>query len=692
MVWALDRATMVTETSLAFGPFRLLPAQRVLLENGKPLRLGSRALDLLIVLTERAGELVGKDELIAHVWPETFIEDSNLRVHMASLRRLLGGGRPGERYIVNVPGRGYCFVAPVRRDDEPADPAPASAPAVELPAPLTRPIGRGEAIAALADKLRRRRFVTLVGPGGIGKTTVAVAAARELARSFAQRVCYVDLAPIADDRLVVRALASALEVGLGGPAPSGGDPLRDALERLRGTTLLVVLDNCEHVLAAAAPLAEEILRAVPGAHLLATSREPLRAEGEWVQRLAALDVPAAGRPLTAARALDHSAVRLFVERGMASLDGFVLRDEDAAAVAEICRRLDGIPLAIELAAARLGLFGVRGLAAHLDDRFALLGHGRRGALDRHRTLSAALDWSYDLLGDGERALLRRLSVFTGAFTLESAAAIAPDPSAASEVLEGISSLAEKSLLSVDIGGERVLYRMLDTTRAYAARKLVASGESLEARHRHAAYLAQVLRGAAVTWERLPSADWLCAYGCWIDDIRAALAHAFSPGGDATLGVDLVVASAPIWSQLARLEEYRARVEAALAMIGEASGPQTRDGMRLSLALGYALWHTNGEMTAMETTFRRALAAAEALRDTVAELQALWGLWAVRRKQGDFQSAKALAELYRDAAFRLGERAGERDFVPLGDRMLALTGHFAGDWDAAPARPEADETA
>jgi DNA-binding winged helix-turn-helix (wHTH) protein len=376
----------VDDKTFIFGSFRLIPAQRVLLDDGKPLRLGNRALDILITLVEHAGETISKEQLIAHTWPDTVVDDGALRVHVAALRKALGDGRAGRRYIANNPGRGYAFVAPVAWEHPPSATAPANGAAQSdnLPAPLTRIVGRDDVIAALATQLARRRFLTIVGPGGIGKTTVAVAVAGAVRASYKDGAWFVGLAPLSDPELV----PSALGVALGIP-PSGANSVQGLSAWLRDKTALILLDSCEHVVGAAATLAEAMLKAAPGVSILTTSREPLRAEGETLHRLAALELPANSADLTADHALGYSAIQLFHERARAAADGFGVTDADVQAVLEICRRLDGIPLAIELAAARVGVFGLRDLATHLDDRFHVLTSGRRTALPRHQTLGAA---------------------------------------------------------------------------------------------------------------------------------------------------------------------------------------------------------------------------------------------------------------------------------------------------------------
>ena len=472
---------------ISFGPFSLLPDQRQLLEVDKLLNIGSRAFDILLALVESPGQLISKEELMARVWPNVYVEPANLTVHVAALRRVLGDGREGHRYLVNIPGRGYRFVAPVSLEEREVPQAPPQnlpRHTHNLPNQITRLVGRAEASRSLATFLSNDRLLTIVGPGGIGKTSVALAVADELTNNYEHGVWLVDLARISDLQLLTGALGSVL-----GLDSSLDTKLSALVELLRGKQTLLVFDNCEHVAEAAASLAESILRGCSGVRILATSREPLRAEGERRFRLSSLEIPPTSAPLTAAEAMRFSAVELFVERTAARLDGFDLSDLDAPTVVDLCRKLDGNPLAIEFAVGRIDTFGVRGLSTRLDGGLRLLTGGYRTALPRHQTLRAMLDWSFDWLPESERIVLSRLSIFTGEFVLEAAIAVASSDDIVSvKVADAVVSLVEKSLVNADISGKEPQYRLLEITRDYAFEKLQESFEFGLVARRHAEYL------------------------------------------------------------------------------------------------------------------------------------------------------------------------------------------------------------
>jgi len=658
------------DLTIAFGPFRFFPRRQMLLEGDRRLRLGSRALEILAVLLERPGALITKDDLVARVWPNTFVEDGNLRVHIAALRRALGDGHGGNRYVTTIPGRGYRFVAPVAAS-EPSNPSPrlaaAEHAASNLPVPLARMVGRSEIVAAIVAQMAERRLITIAGPGGIGKTTVALAVADQLSGTYRDGARFVDLAPISDPGLVISALTSVL-----GGTPHAGHPL---IGVLRDKEMLLLFDNCEHVIESVAALAEEIYRHAPGVHILATSREPLRVEGERVQRLAPLAAPDASAGLTAKAALAFPAVQLFVDRAAAMSEGFKLDDAAAPLVAEICRRLDGIALAIEFAAGSVDTFGLSGLAAGLDDRFRLLTRGRRTALPRHQTLSAMLDWSYEFLPEAERVVLRRLAIFVGSFALGEAQEIAASTEVDIKSIDTIiADLVAKSLLTADIGGSIVRYRLLETIRAYALAKLKASGELAPLARRHAEYYRTALERAAPEWETRSSAELLGGYGPRIDNIRAAIDWAFSSDGDSGLGIALTIGAVPLWRLLSLMDELRARTQRALNSLRPAERSSSREAMQLLAALGAALRYGKDPEHKIEATWSSALSIAQELGDADYQLRALSGLRNVRLSDGNLRATLSIARTFKEVA----ARAADPTDIVVGDRMISYALHFMGE--------------
>jgi len=466
------------EVERAFGPYRLLPGKRLLLRGTEPVRIGSRALEILLILVENSGKTVGKSELMTRVWPTMVVEEGALRVHVAALRKLLGGGHGRGRYIESVTGQGYRFVASVTSPGDAAQhpdftQAAADVGPHKLPVPLTRAIGRANIVSTLTSRLAHRRLVTIVGPGGVGKTTVAIELANQLRGGYPDGVRFVELGPIDAPSALPAAVAAALALDV-----RSTDALADIETHLQHKRVLLLLDTCEHMVDEAALLAERLLRGLPGLRILATSREPLRAAGESVLRLGPLELPTPHEPLTAAEAVRFSAIQLFCERATASLHTFELRDADVPVVMEICRRLDCLPLAIELAAARVSLLGVRDLCACLDDRLGLPARGQRAALSRHRNLRATFDWSYAILSPAEQMALCRLAALGKKFDSDTAAGAISLPSP----LTLLADLAAKSFLCVHLDGDSVLYEMLHTARAYALEKLDSTRDLMPGAH------------------------------------------------------------------------------------------------------------------------------------------------------------------------------------------------------------------
>jgi predicted ATPase/DNA-binding winged helix-turn-helix (wHTH) protein len=663
--------------AIEFGRFRVLPRRREFLVEDRPLDLGGRAFDVLMALIEASGAVVGKDALMHRVWPDRIVEENNLQAQISALRRAFGADRD---LIRTIAGRGYQFTGEIRtvsadHDVWPAVTAaiPISTPArppTNLPEPVSELVGRDAELDEILDLSASHRLVTLTGAGGIGKTRLGFEAARHLLQRFADGVWAIELAPLSDPKLVPVTVATALGLEL---ASGTASPLSVATA-LRSKQLMLVLDNCEHVVDAAARMAEALLRANPAAHVIATSREPLRVEGEWVYPVPPLAVPAEGSP-DAEDPLRYGAVRLFVERVRGATPHFSPDVRDTAAIGGICRRLDGIPLAIELAAARAATLGIDGLAARLDDRFRLLAGGHRTAMPRHQTLRATLDWSYELLTEPERVVLRRLAIFAGGFTLQAASAVlADDEIAAAEVIDCVANLVAKSLVLADSAGERVRYRLLETTRAYALEKLVQGGEFDATARRHAGRYLDLFEGAEAEAETRPTDEWLTDYLPRMDNLRAALDWAFSPGGDPSIGVPLTAAAVPLWLRLSLMEECRGRVERALASVDPGSSRGQHQKMQLYAALGASLMYTKGPVTETGAAWTYALGLAESLGDATFQLTALWGLSFYRALRSEHRSELALVQRFCILA---ATRIDPED-MRVGDRMMGAALHYLGD--------------
>ena len=586
-----------------FGRFELVPDRRALYAHGQDALLRGRAFDLLLALVERRGRVVSKDELLGLVWPGRIVEEGNLTVHVAGLRKLLGDG-----VIATVSGRGYRFVAPVEelpgapaREPEPDRAGVPPSPAASEPAPfpdtlpraLTRLVGRSDDLDRIAAQLDRSRLVTVVGPGGMGKTRLALAAADSLRGRYPDGVWLVELGPLEDPELVRTAIASALGVQV-----RGGEVCRGIAAFLAGRRGLIVLDGCEHMLEAAAAAVEAIVGACPDVAVIATSREPLRADGERLHRLGPLGAAAPDAEVTADRLADYPAGDLFLERAGAVLGEFAPTDAQAADVMEICRRLDGIPLSIELAAAALQALTTAELKARLDARFELLTAGRRAALPRQQTLRATVGWSLDLLRPEELDLLLRLSVFAAGWTTEAAASVAGRAAGEEETLRLTAALVEKSLVQADLARSPPRYRMLDTTRHYAAERLQPRAKA-ELRSDFARWLLRTYERAEADWPTMADGDWFERYAPEVGNLRAGLAWALGPDGDEALGVRLASFTEHVWSELAPAPELRRWFDAALSKVTGATPPDVAG----RLWLGLCGWLSLGDPRALAASGR-----------------------------------------------------------------------------------------
>jgi len=645
---------------LSFGPFELSIGSRLLTNGTTIVPLGARAMDLLIVLVEQPNKIVSRRTLIERVWPERGADQVSLRVQISALRKALAQSDPSRRYIANVPGRGYRFTVPIS----------SSQPAVELkgasrsslPTRLARMVGRKDTIATIQAKLAAQRFVTIVGPGGIGKTTVAVAVAHEMRSVFNSQIRFVDLGSLGAAPLVASAVAASF-----GLVIQTNDVVPALAARLLEAPTLLVLDCCEHVIDAVSALAEKLFQRVPTLHLIATSREAMRVEGEYVYELPALACPPDHAEASAKDVLQYPAVQLLVDRVRAVRGHFELADGDAPIAAAICRRLDGMALAIELVAGRVDVYGLGRTASLLDDGLNRSWVGRRTASARHQTLDAALEWSYGLLDEAERLVLSRLAVFSGGFTFESAVAVAADQKLdESRVSDCIWELRSKSMIAVR--GHESRLRLLDVTRTFAAQRLGEGKEQNILRRRHALYFSDLFKQGAST----DASDWPRALAVEVDNLRAAMNWAFSVEGDARIGVELAAASASSWMGMALLTECRAWMTKAISQLDSVNS-ETRQEMIIQSALASCMMFTGGMTEESYATWTKAGGLAERLNDVERQLDSLLVLWAHQIRLPNYVKAIELADRCGDVA----ETTGDRGAIATANYMRGISYHHAG---------------
>lgn len=682
------------DTPLRFGHFELHPAERVLRVRGEPVALGSRAFDLLLVLARRHERLVSKQELLDLVWPGLVVEEHNIATQISTLRKRLGAGA-----ITTLPGYGYRLTAV--RDSASGLPAlsplPSAPPPLRhnLPQPRTRFIGREAALADLARLLPSTRLLTLTGIGGCGKTRLALQFAQQQRAAFTDGVWFVDLAPLKDADRVASTCAAMLGLREEGDRPL----LQRLLEHLATRRTLLVLDNCEHVIDGVAAVVEALLSAGSAGStgatdtvILATSRECLGVAGEQIYPVRSLSLPATAE-LSAVQGADS--VRVFVDRARLAWPDFEVGPDNAAAIVEICRRLDGIALAIELAAARVPMLPVAEIAARLDDRFRLLTGGSR-ALPRHQTLHAAMQWSYEQLAPPEQRLLRRMSVFAGGWTLQAAVEVAPTADEY-EALALLTVLHDKSLLVVDCSqaGGLPRYRMLETVRQYAMERLHERGEGEDARGRHAAYYLGWTEAAEPHVRGADQDAWISRLRQEHENLIAALSWCSEGPVDAQSGLRLAAATSFYWiwngveqgyrltlaalahdvaaadtparvgalCAAAHLSLFRGRYDESLDLARAALAVARRIGAPQPLAqaldeVGSAL-NTQGRIDEALQCHEEALALARQLGDARSMSRLLNGLAESRRSAGQLDEAE---NHYREALAVAREQGGRLGIV------------------------------
>jgi predicted ATPase/DNA-binding winged helix-turn-helix (wHTH) protein len=672
-----DKATAPREIRWHFGAFVLWETQRRLERSGQAVRLGPRSFDLLLHLLKRTGELVGKDELLAAVWAGVVVEDASVRVHMSLLRKALGAPSDGDdckEWITTVPLRGYRFNGQIRRElaDIPPEPQTRESNSLTpMPVRLTDLVGREADVDAVLAALASHRLVSIVGPGGIGKTSVAIRAAERWQSWPAAQIAFADLSPLISPDHVLGTIARSL--GIAADLP---DPVQAITQSLAGREALLLIDNCEHVVESLTLPITRLLAGLPGLRILATSRETLRVAGEYVFRLRALAVPDA-ESVTLAQALHWPSVELLVERARAAGAG-AFDASDGPLLARISRQLDGIPLAIELVAARLGVQSVGDLALRLDDHMRLLSIGNRAALARHRTLAAALDWSIALLDADELRVFRRLSVFRGRFDVNSVLGITSGDMDGDRAFDALISLANKSLVFFDSGDAIAPYRLLDTTRSYAATLLAQSDERPLLLRRHATLMLELMNTASAELPVLSAKAWADRYAYRLDDVRFALEVCVTEQPDARLAGSLVTASAPLWFHLSQVVEYRDRAAAALKLVDRQREPDTETESWLLTSLIIALLHTDGVNPGLGAICDRAIAGALKAKEPVLELKARWG----RCTHDMFRGEYAEALKHSRKLLALIQSGSDPAALNLAYRVSAMANHFSGSFEVA----------
>jgi predicted ATPase/DNA-binding winged helix-turn-helix (wHTH) protein len=654
-----------------FESIEIHASERRLMVKGRPVQLGARAFDLLMALVERRERVVSRTELLDVAWPGLFVEEGNLAVQVSALRKLLGA-----HAIATVPGRGYRFTLSLSESGAASEAEPKSVVAAvnALPVRTAALLGRSDDLAVLGGMLHEHRLVTIVGPGGIGKTSLALSAVHEWDSAPRDGIVWVELAPMSDESLLPGAVALALRLS----SPRHADPMVGLVAAMQSLEVLLVLDNAEHLSDAVARLAQLVLEGAPGVRLLVTSQAGLRLSQEHLMRLGPLAVPESGVGVDEARG--HGAVALFVNQAKAADHRFELTQDNVDTVVSLCRQLDGLALALKLAAARLPFLGLKGLEARLGERMKLL-RGTHGDMPtRQQTLMAAMDWSHGLLSAQEQTVFRRLAVFVGGFTLDLACAVAVDESPDGELDEGavldiLYSLVDRSLVAVD-GGDPPRYRLLESAREYAWVRLGQSGEMLPTKNRHTRALTALFEQADADLWTMPDVPWLAQYTPELDNARAAMDWAVQQSDPIAVG--LMASMARLLFQLPLGHEIGRRSDAVLPLVQAAPSRsvQARYWVRRShgqwgidqgLALAHAqkaadLYRTLGNedpyglhesLFAMATSWRL---PTEQMAQTLDELHRLEQVASTARTRADRKVAQvmghytlgAFEEMFRDA--------------------------------------------
>ncbi|WP_144149014.1 ATP-binding protein [Paraburkholderia sp. BCC1884] len=649
---------------IELGRFQIDLEMRTLQRDGEPVHVGSRAFDILAVVVSAGGRLVTKDELMNAVWPQTIVEENNIQVHLSALRKILGADR---NLILTVPGRGYQLVT--RQPKTTPERADTTQPATlrrPLPSPKTQLVGRDATVRQIRALLKHSRVLTLVGAGGIGKTSLAIETARQASADYPEPACFVELATLISAAGVLGAIAQSCGLAVETPCAE------QIAAAFAPVPTLLVLDNAEHVADHVAEIVEVLVARTHSLRVLVTSREPLRIMAETLLRVDPLNVPA---PYSSdAEILQQSAVNLFLLRSH-SLQREVAADSaELQLVGEICRRLDGLPLAIELAAARVATLGVEGVHRRLDDRMAILAGGYRTALPRHQTLRATFDWSYALLDPGARSLFRRIGVFGGVFTFEAMCAVVCDPLlTVASAINGISELLAKSLVNIEFDGPVAKYRLTESTRAYALDKLQAEGERRELAARHARFLSTCFQTRLT--QLVDGRTRVAALDHTLDDARDACDWAFSADGNPRLGIELASNLTSALFDEGLFAECCTRAAQAVEVLDRLPDAAVDPGteMRVRAALASALPYVHGSISKAANLWQTVFAMALTCGDVDFHARALWGQWHTMISLGAIHESMTYAQRFQQLA---RDQANPWHTV-FADQLVAISQHCLG---------------
>ena len=636
------------------------------------IRVDAKAMDVLVALADVAPGVMSAADLLDRVWPDVVVGDNVVHQAIAHLRSALGDRAREPTFIEHVPRRGYRLVAPIERP-KPATATndAASAPPHNLPAPLNEFVGRADEIARVQALLHRHRLVTITGVGGAGKTRLALQLARAATPRFPDGVWLVELGSITDAARICPTIAATLRV-----AEMRGKTVEETLfDALRDKRLLLLLDNCEHLIDACARFVAALLQNAPSVAVLATSREALGIAGEHAWRIASLTVPDADRLPPLDELGEIESVHLLVQRAREVQPDFVLTSENAGAVAQICQRLDGIPLAIELAAARLRALAPEQICARIDDRFRLLTGGNRAAVPRQQTLMAAFDWSHALLEPNEQVLVRRLAVFAGGWTLDAAEAVtAFAPLASRDIVDLVMRLLDKSWLQVaSVAGRDSRYRMLETVKEYANAHLVDAGEAEGARDRHCNYFVALAQRGARELRGREHRSAFARFDAEHDNLRAALTWCGSH--DPATGLALANHLWRYWMVRGLATTGRHALDEFLTQVPES--PQTAAARAHALLGAGWLARFQGDYEAAQDRLSRSVALFSELGDAAAHAEAVCNLARCRFYFGAPEEGERLAALAVDTARKGGDSFAVSYCLEVAGEQRANGGDFAG---------------